>query len=490
MNEWIPPHKKKELKKDPGIPNLWPFKKELLQKIQAKREMEKQEAADVEMQTHTSKQSQMAKMQFNAVSRYKEFEAKRELLREGKLDQENGERELHQASLSQASKRAYYREFKKVVEASDVIIEVLDARDPLGCRCPDIEKNIMSTHPDKRIVLVLNKIDLVPREVVQSWLTYLRGELPTVAFKSNTQNRNQKSRLSRADQTNAAKANNLMRKSSACLGASSLIQLLKNYSRSADIKRTITVGIIGYPNVGKSSVINSLKRSKVVNVGSTPGMTKNAQEIQLDQHIKLLDCPGIIFSSTNTLDSDIILRNAVRIEHLDDPIAPISQVLARCKPERLMERYQVPSFETVDHFLTSIAKNRGYLNKGGKPRLQHAARIVLQDWVSGKIPFFTLPPERSSDFVAEFNAANGNVEAWARDIDDSDLMDIATVQDRINEKLVPIMSSQPPTYLHIDVDVESDSDVDIDDADQYFHDSDEDDEDDDDVLEDDSEDDE
>lgn len=428
----------------------------------------------------SSSQSQMAKLQFNAVTRYNDYMAKRELLQEQEQDSDSGVRVLHQASLSKASKRAYYREFKKVVEASDVILEVLDARDPLGCRCPDIEKNIMSTHPDKKIVLLLNKIDLVPREVVQSWLTYLRAEFPTVAFKSNTQNKNQKSKLSRNDDADAATASNLMRKSTACLGASSLIQLLKNYSRSADIKRTITVGIIGYPNVGKSSVINSLRRSKVANVGSTPGMTKNVQEIQLDQHIKLMDCPGIIFSNTNTLDSDIILRNAVRIEHLEDPVSPVEQVLKRCKTERLMERYQIPPFEDVEQFLTSIAKNRGYLNRGGKPRLQHAARIVLQDWVSGKIPFFTLPPERSENVVSEFNtSASGNVEIWSHEMDDSDLMKIPSVQDRLGENLLPVLSSAPPTYL--DVDVESDDDDGI--EEDYFHDSD-----DDDILEDDSED--
>ena len=103
-----------------------------------------------------------------------------------------------------------------------------------------------------------------------------------------------------------------------------MIKLLKNYSRNQNIKTSITVGVVGFPNVGKSSVINSLKRSKVCGVGSTPGVTKVSQTIQLDKNIKLLDCPGIVFSkSTKAEDSaHVLLRNCVKVELLEDPIAP------------------------------------------------------------------------------------------------------------------------------------------------------------------------
>lgn len=81
------------------------------------------------------------------------------------------------------SKKAYYREFKKVIEAADVILEVLDARDPIGCRSKQVEEMILNAGADKKIILVLNKIDLVPREVVEKWMKYLRNEFPAVAFK-------------------------------------------------------------------------------------------------------------------------------------------------------------------------------------------------------------------------------------------------------------------------------------------------------------------
>lgn len=79
---------------------------------------------------------------------------------------------------------------------------------------------------------------------------------------------------------------------------------------------------MGFPNVGKSSLINSLKRSKVASVGATPGVTRSMQEVQLDKNVKLLDCPGIVFSSAVGNEASAALRNAVKVEKLEDPILP------------------------------------------------------------------------------------------------------------------------------------------------------------------------
>lgn len=158
------------------------------------------------------------------------------------------------------SDRAFYKDLVKVIEASDVILEVLDARDPLGTRCVDIEKMVMKSGPDKHLVLLLNKIgnflnysfvsflllgiftftlanicalaiDLVPRESVEKWLKYLREELPTVAFKCSTQQ--QRSNLGWKSSKAAKSSTNLQL--SDCLGADTLLKLLKNYSRSHEV---------------------------------------------------------------------------------------------------------------------------------------------------------------------------------------------------------------------------------------------------------------
>lgn len=88
------------------------------------------------------------------------------------------------------------------------------------------------------------------------------------------------------------------------------------------LKKSITVGIIGLPNVGKSSLINSLKRAHVVNVGATPGLTRSLQEVHLDKNVKLLDCPGVVMLKSSGNDASVALRNCKRIEKLDDPVSP------------------------------------------------------------------------------------------------------------------------------------------------------------------------
>lgn len=182
------------------------------------------------------------------------------------------------------SRKAYYRELKKVIEAADVIIEVLDARDPEGCRNKEIEQ---SAHAQgKKVLLVLNKIDLVPPQNARLWQRALRREHPTVLFKAGTQQQNDKlatgATLHKKSLMQNSEMVEKMTNLSSAVGTENLMNILKNYSRvdgDAKTKSLITVGVVGFPNVGKSSLINSLKRSKAAATGNTPGVTKQMQEI-------------------------------------------------------------------------------------------------------------------------------------------------------------------------------------------------------------------
>ncbi|KAK4492430.1 hypothetical protein RD792_003238 [Penstemon davidsonii] len=410
---------KTKVEKDPEIPNDLPLNDEELQALKDRRQSKIQQLND-----------QKAARQ--------ERTQKRKL---GMLDDENmeeqisvGEERVTDDSIGTTrnradhSERAFYKELVKVIDASDVILEVLDARDPLGTRCADMEKMLMRSGADKHLVLLLNKIgmlvlalsldtrgyyipDLVPREAVEKWLKYLREEAPTVAFKCSTQE--QKSNLGwksapKASKTGKAGSATNFLQTSDCLGAETLIKLLKNYSRSHDvlflltqIKKSVTVGVIGLPNVGKSSLINSLKRSHVVNVGATPGLTRSMQEVQLDKHVKLLDCPGVVMLKSSENDASVALRNCKRIEKLDDPVAPVKEILKLCPENVLVTLYKVPSFDSVDDFLQKVAIARGKLKKGGIVDVGAAARIVLHDWNEGKIPYYTMPPTRNVEDVAE-----------------------------------------------------------------------------------------
>ena len=197
---------------------------------------------------------------------------------------------------------------------------------------------------------------------MEAWLKYLRNEFPTVAFKASTQT--QRNNLGQSNVA-AGLANEGLLSGSESVGADNLVKLLKNYCRNLNIKTSITVGVVGFPNVGKSSVINSLKRSKVCGVGSTPGVTKVAQTIHLDKNINLLDCPGIVFSkSSNESDSaQVLLRNCVKVELLTDPISPVEVILSRCANDQLVKLYDLPPFSTTTEFLVNYAKQRGKLLK-------------------------------------------------------------------------------------------------------------------------------
>jgi len=318
------------------------------------------------------------------------------------------------------SAKAYYREFKKVVDAADVVLEVLDARDPLGSRCREVEQAVV-VGGGKRLVLVLNKSDLIPRENLQAWVKYLRNEYPTIAFKASTQNT---ARLGQAKID--LKNNDGVIHTSKCVGADTMMALLGNYCRNKEIKTSIRVGVVGLPNVGKSSLINSLKRSRACPTGATPGVTKAMQEIQLDSKIKLLDSPGLVLASGNMSDASVALRNATKIETLDDPITPVIAILGRVPRSHIMLQYGVGTFEDTAEFLAKLAIQMGKLKKGGVPDREMAARIVLNDWNNGKIKYFTHPPEEkgtiSSEIVKEFSQ-----EFSLEDLEKYEEMDISNL---------------------------------------------------------------
>ncbi|KAK7204800.1 nucleolar GTP-binding protein 2 [Myxozyma melibiosi] len=310
-------------------------------------------------------------------------------------------------SSSESSRKSFDKVFKSVVDAADVILYVLDARDPEGTRSIEVEKSIYGSM-DKRLIFVLNKIDLVPPHVQKAWETYLKNFFPVVCVRASSA---------------APNAQFLNKKDITTQGsATTLLKALKSYANKTNLKRSISVGIIGYPNVGKSSIINALTnklggRKTVCPVGAEAGVTTSMREVKLDSKLKLLDSPGIVFPSTTVsfegMDEDVakearlLLLGALPPKQITDAIPAVTILIRRLESvpelwESLMKYYDLPSlmpkvgengqFDKSTDFLVNVARKRGRIGKGGVPNLQAAAMTVINDWRDGRIQRWVMPP--------------------------------------------------------------------------------------------------
>ncbi|KAJ6851700.1 nuclear/nucleolar GTPase 2-like [Iris pallida] len=283
---------------------------------------------------------------------------------------EDGIRDLVRHTMfEKGQSKRIWGELYKVVDSSDVVVQVLDARDPQGTRCHHLEKHLKEHCKHKHMVLLLNKCDLIPAWATKGWLRLLSKEYPTLAFHAS------------------------INKS---FGKGSLLSVLRQFSRLKSDKQAISVGFVGYPNVGKSSVINTLRTKNVCKVAPIPGETKVWQYITLTKKIFLIDCPGVVYQNKDS-ETDIVLKGVVRVENLEDASEHIGEVLRRVKKEHLRRAYKIQDWVDGEDFLVQMCKLTGKLLKGGEPDLTTVAKMVLHDWQRGKIPFFVPPPQQEAD---------------------------------------------------------------------------------------------
>lgn len=153
--------------------------------------------------------------------------------------------------------------------------------------------------------------------------------------------------------------------------------------------------MVGYPNVGKSSVINTLCNKKLVGVGSLPGKTKNYQTHFLSDDLILCDCPGLVFPNAASTRAEMVCNGVMPIDKLKDYLGPVDLLCTRVPKIVLEKLYKIKLEVDVPdgaYFLSKYAIVKGYYNGSAIPDLARSARFVLKEYVSGKLLYCKLPP--------------------------------------------------------------------------------------------------
>ncbi|MDZ4201324.1 MAG: ribosome biogenesis GTPase YlqF [Gallionella sp.] len=285
----------------------------------------------------------------------------------------------------------------ETMERADVIIEVLDARVPeAGCN-PMIRE--LREHRQRPCLKVLNKSDLADPAVTKAWLAYFNAQKGVKAVA-----------LSCKKPGDVAKVPGL------CLPLAP--------HRGTTLK-ALRMMIMGIPNVGKSTLMNALLKRRVANVGDEPAVTKSQQSLALNDHMTLIDTPGLMWPKIMH-DSDGLMlaashaigRNAV----IDEEVATfLADLLLARYPALLTARYKfdVAGLDGTD-VIAAIAHRRGYRLKGGDADLEKAALMLLQDYRDGALGRISLEtPQTRAEMLAR-DAAKTQSDAADSDVESED----------------------------------------------------------------------
>lgn len=254
----------------------------------------------------------------------------------------------------------------------DIIIEILDARAPKSSQNPDVKEYCKN----KKKIVVLNKSDLADENATNMWIKYYENNnIPCIKVESTTGK-----------------------------GLNEVINQIKRlyseienkYKEKGRIGRTAKVMILGIPNVGKSTFINSLAKRSVVKVGNIPGVTKGKQWIRIDDDIELMDTPGMLWPKLNddAVAMHLAFLNTIGERAIDD------EEIAYCLLEYLVENYKgkiearydinINNLDDTLEIREKIARKKGAILSGGRINEQKVSSMILEDFRNGKLGKITL----------------------------------------------------------------------------------------------------
>jgi hypothetical protein len=265
--------------------------------------------------------------------------------------------------MSRVSQEEAWRRVRSVLEMSDLVLEVIDARDPVETRNRRLEDLV--NRLGKSLMMVINKADLVPMEVLKEWRRFLERDYPTVFISARDR-----------------------------LGTRKLIVNIKRYAPRLPVR----VSVVGYPNVGKSTIINYLKGRHVAETSPVPGWTIGEQIVRAKQWLIVIDTPGVVPVEEVKDEALLVIKGAIDPSKLDDPVVPAIKLIMRIKsfnPKAFMERYGVDSEDPME-LLELVGRRRGLLMRGGKVNTREAAIAVIRDWILGKLTYYYRPGDRNA----------------------------------------------------------------------------------------------
>lgn len=279
------------------------------------------------------------------------------------------------------------RQIEEDLKLVDVVIELLDARIPIASQNPDL-KNILKKANKKKRIIILNKCDLADKKENEKWIKYFKEEgIIAIATDANTGNG----------------INEALRQ----IEKEMQEEILQLASKGR-VGRKIRAMIVGIPNVGKSSLINRIAKKTSAEVGNKPGVTKKKQWIRISDNIELLDTPGILWPK---FDNQEIALNLSYIGTIKDDILDkveiaynlLKYLLSNYK-ETVCDRYKFnledinnilnrdedEGYNNVYDIMLMLGKNRGALISGGNIDEEKTARLILEDFRTGKLGKITL----------------------------------------------------------------------------------------------------
>ncbi|KAJ2813887.1 hypothetical protein H4S07_000341 [Coemansia furcata] len=372
-----------------------------------------------------------------------------------------------------------WRQLWRVIERSHLVVQIVDARNPLLFRCDDVVAYVQEIDPRKRCLLLINKADMLTDKQREAWAAHFDAEGVKYLFFSAKESNElleaereseEAERLARdmrmhrlddeevdemqrareveareeeervaaklasaeeqADdfeaRVQAVDLNSEALRTRVLTPAELVWVLMRECPQLADEHShgKLMIGLIGYPNVGKSSTINALVGAKKVNVGAMPGKTKHFQTIHLTSDVLLCDCPGLVFPTFATTQADMVCNGVLPIDQLREFTGPSALLAARIPKVVLEALYGIEirtrpleeggsGLPTAEELLCAYAAARGMFKGGeGNPDEARAARVLLKDYVNGKLLYCHPPPAWAGDDL--FNAEHYDLQTLAK----------------------------------------------------------------------------